>query len=214
MSVNQHSPEEATGMAKAKLTEKQTEVYGLMQQDMDPKDMGIRLGVSKAAVYGHIRAIREAGQAIPIKYASVGVGGRGQARSGNAPKGGRRGTGRSAGKGAPTGTRGRNAAVAAVVPPTPTVAPTPAPGVNVDDVFSHLRDQIGRDRQNIETRRQEIATSIETLNGQVASLQDEDGGLEVALARLAATEQAIAADSPAASENGTGSATAVAPTVV
>lgn len=190
-------------MAPAKLTEKQTEVYSLMQQDQDPKEIATKLKVSKAAIYGHIRAIREAGHPIPTKYASVGVGGRGQARSGSAPKGARRGTGRSAGKGAPTGTRRLNAAV----PPTSTAAPTPAPGVNVDDVFGHLREQIGRDRHNIETRRQEIATTVEALTGQVAALQDEDAALEVALARLAATEQATEANAPT---NGNASTATVA----
>lgn len=169
-------------MAPTALTPKQQEIYDLLGAETDPKEIANALHVSKAAIYSHIRAIKEAGHKVPAKYANVGVGrggGRKPAASRRAPR------------------KSAAAEVMAIIKPDAkplSVAPEPAPGVSVDAVFAGLREQIARDVHNIEVRRTEITASVETLSNEIAKLQDEDGDLELALARLRSTEVAISAD--------------------
>lgn len=183
-------------MAKKKLTEKQTEVYQAIQRGEDVGVLAERMDVSKAAIYGHLRKIKEAGHSLPAKFNNVGAG---------------QGRGRPSGSGT-NGARARTAPVkppTAVVPPEPTpapapVEPTPAAATLDVTVFERLRNQIAADMQAVEVRRGEIKADIEDLNTRLATLQDEDASLEVALARLAGTDKAIDATPEAASANGTG----------
>lgn len=200
-------------MAPATLTEKQQQVYNLLTDDKDPKVIAEALGVSKAAIYSHIRAIKEAGHPIPAKYANVGTGaGRGRT--------GKRGTGRSAGKSA-TGTRGRGRAAGkaptAVVPPTPTPAPT-ATGdeqpdkIDADWLQRDVEAGLSSKRDAIGQRRSEIASEIAGLEASIQTLREEDGRLSDADATFESAQRALAAGPPAPAEgtpNGSGTKAAV-----
>jgi transposase-like protein len=177
-------------MARTKLTEKQEQVYDILKTGKDPKEIASDLGVSKAAIYSHIRAIKDGGHPVPAKYANVGTG-----RGGGRPA--RKATGRKSSS---------RPATPAPAPEAPvlTAAPQPEPaaadGLNIDEVFAALTAQIKEDQANIEVRRGQIRSEIETLDERKARLQDEDAQLEIALARLAGTANSIDAtpDSAAA----------------
>jgi hypothetical protein len=192
-------------MAPAPLTDKQQQVYNLLTDDKSPQDIAAALGVSKAAIYSHIRAIKEAGHPVPAKYANVGTGGRGGRKAASKPS--------TAKRGASANGRRRNA-TKAPVPPAPVAAPAPAPEpiladgtVDVDGVFSGLIAQIQADQEHITTRRGQIAAEIASLEERKAALQAEDGDLEVAFARLEGTVKAIDTEPVPASANGNEQAT-------
>jgi hypothetical protein len=170
-------------MAPAPLTEKQTQVFRLLKDDKDPKEIAEGMGVSKAAIYSHIRAIKDAGHTIPAKYANVGVGRPG----GRKPASGKKGA---------TAPRKR-AAAKATPAPTPTPTPAPAPveptAVEVADaqaIVSDLHEGMDKHRQEISERRTSIASEIEALETSIAALREEDTTLaatDATLERMQAT---------------------------
>lgn len=194
-------------MAKTPLTAKQQQVFDLINKGKKPQEIATTMKVSKAAVYAHMRGIKEAGQPLPEQYANVGTtgrGGRGRPIGGKpATKNGRRTSAR--------GGRGAATPPTATPPPSPTAPPAPTPvepGVNVDEVFAHLRSQIEEDRANIEARRGEIRAEVESLTERIAALGAEEEGLSAALARLANTEAAVTGkDAAALAATATGNGT-------
>jgi DNA-binding CsgD family transcriptional regulator len=62
------------------LTEKQAEVYRLLQAGRDVPDVAGALGVSNGAIYSHIKRIREKYPDVLEQWAHLGTGGRGEVR--------------------------------------------------------------------------------------------------------------------------------------
>lgn len=183
-------------MAPATLTAKQQQVYALLQKDKDPKTIAAEMGVSKAAIYSHIRAIKESGHPIPAKYANVGVGGRGastRARAAATKSGTKR---RAASR-----KRATAKAPTAVVPPAPQKgigAVLAEKVIEVGAVFSGLEAVVKQQREAIEVRRGQIAAEVEGLTGRIDTLKAEDADLDSALVRLENTRLAVLGEDAAA----------------
>jgi hypothetical protein len=195
-------------MAPAPLTEKQTQVYNLLKDDKDPKEIAEALGVSKAAIYSHIRAIKDAGHTVPAKYANVGTGGGRGSRS----------RGKSGAKASGRGRRSTGKAPTAVVPPAPSTPITAtAPGLiaerpDADALRQAEAEALKTKRTAIAGRREEIAAEITDLESQIEALRGEDAALAGADATFEAMEATLASGPPesaSTASNGKGTTEAV-----
>lgn len=180
-------------MAPAALTEKQQQIFNLLNDNKAPQEIADGLGVSKAAIYSHIRAIKDAGHPVPERYANIGVGaGRGSAskpRSAAARK-------RSA---------AAKKAAAAKAPATPTPTPTPAPApaglsapldvpvANLDPevIVADLNTGLGKTRDEIKDRLAAIAEEKLGLESQIAALDAEAERLTVTDGTLATMQETL-----------------------
>jgi AcrR family transcriptional regulator len=181
------------------ITEKQQQVLGLLNSGMDPKEIAAQLGVSKAAIYSHMRSIKADGIALPERYANVGKGrGRG------------RGRGTSTRRASQAAPRGLPTDGATRLPATP--PPVVVPPVNADTVFSALDAHFEQEQARILARLTELGDEHTRLYDALQANEAEKEGLSEASARLSALRKAakdpstltIEPEGDAAKDNGDG----------
>lgn len=150
------------------LTEKQQQAYDRLRKGEDPKDIAKAMGVTKAMVYTHIRAIKGQGLELPAKYANVGS----QAAAKKA---------------------GRNGSRAAAPAPTPEPEPTPEPTppaaeeiLSVDGVFTGIDAHLEREQARIVARLVELGDEHTRLNDALKANRAEAEDLSAAGSRVAA----------------------------
>lgn len=69
-----------TGGGRLSLTDKQAEVFQLLNSGQEVGDVAKALNVSNGAIYSHIKRIREKHPDVLIEWAHLGTGGRGEVR--------------------------------------------------------------------------------------------------------------------------------------